>query len=139
LVLLSICTALKTDLQCSAAELVYGTTLRLPGEFFQHDSTDAIEGPHTLLTRHKTAIRELRAVPVREQSQHNTYVSKDLATCTHVFVRNDAVRNSRTTSHSEYLAEEISTSPWSSTAGVTKFLSIALSKHTQNQAQSQAQ
>ena len=34
LVLLGIRTALKTDLQCSAAELVYGTTLRVPGEFF---------------------------------------------------------------------------------------------------------
>ena len=26
--------SLKTDLQCSAAELVYGTTLRVPGQFF---------------------------------------------------------------------------------------------------------
>ena len=101
MVLLGIRTALKTDLQCSAAKLVYRTTLRLPGEFFQHDSTDAIEGPHTLLTTHKTAMRELRAVPVRKQSQHNTYVSKDLATCTHVFVCNDDVRNSRTAAHSE--------------------------------------
>ena len=33
LVLLGIRTALKTDLQCNTAELVYGTTLRLPGEF----------------------------------------------------------------------------------------------------------
>ena len=37
-------------------------------------------------------MRELRAGPVGEQSQCNTYVSKDLATCTHVFVRNEAVR-----------------------------------------------
>ena len=92
IVLLGIRTALKTDLQCSAAELVYGTTLRLPGEFFHHDSSEAIEGPTTLLTRLRTAMRELRAVPVREQSQHSTYVSKDLANCTHVFVRNDTVR-----------------------------------------------
>ena len=37
-------------------------------------------------------MRELRPVPVREQSQHNAYVSKDLASCTHVFMRNDAVQ-----------------------------------------------
>ena len=33
LIMLGIRTALKEDLQCSTAELVYGTTLRLPGEF----------------------------------------------------------------------------------------------------------
>ena len=30
LVLLGICTAVKDDIQCTTAELVYGTTLRLP-------------------------------------------------------------------------------------------------------------
>ena len=34
MVLLGICTALKEDLHCTAAELVSGTTLRLPAEFF---------------------------------------------------------------------------------------------------------
>ena len=34
MVLLCIRTALKTDLRCSVAELVYGTTLRIPGECF---------------------------------------------------------------------------------------------------------
>jgi hypothetical protein len=34
MVLLGIRTALKDDLGCTAAELVYGTNLRLPGEFF---------------------------------------------------------------------------------------------------------
>ena len=39
LVLLEIRTALKTDLQCSAAELVYWGTLCLPGEFFLQDTS----------------------------------------------------------------------------------------------------
>lgn len=34
LALLGIRTDLKADIGCSAAELVYGTTLRLPGKFF---------------------------------------------------------------------------------------------------------
>ena len=34
IVLLGIRTQLKDDLQCTTAELVYGITLRLPGEFF---------------------------------------------------------------------------------------------------------
>jgi transposase InsO family protein len=33
LVLLGCRTAIKEDLSCTAAELLYGTTLRLPGEF----------------------------------------------------------------------------------------------------------
>jgi transposase InsO family protein len=36
LVLLGICTALKEDLQCTAAELVYGVSLCLPADFFSH-------------------------------------------------------------------------------------------------------
>jgi transposase InsO family protein len=42
LVLLSILTALKSDLQCSAAELVYGTSLRLSGEFFQQSPSSTV-------------------------------------------------------------------------------------------------
>ena len=38
LVLLGIRTAIKEDLHCIAAELVYGVTLRLPGEFFSPSS-----------------------------------------------------------------------------------------------------
>ena len=91
-VLLGIRTALKTDLQCSAAELVYGRTLRLPGEFFLQDTSPATGNSSTLLTTLKTAMRMLRAVPPRASSQPYTYVHKDLSTCTHVFVRTDAVR-----------------------------------------------
>ena len=34
LIMLGFCTTVKQDMQCTSAELVYGTTLRLPGEFF---------------------------------------------------------------------------------------------------------
>ena len=92
LVLLGIRTALKTDLQCSTAELVYGTTLRLPGEFFQQSTTDAPPDPTTLIARLRDTMRDIRATPVRPQPQRNIHVSKDLSSCTHVFIRHDAVR-----------------------------------------------
>ena len=91
LVLLGNRTALKSDLQCSTAELVYGTTLRLPGEFFQI-SSNALPDPTTFVARLRDAMRDLRATPVRTQTQRNVYVSKDLSSCTHVFIRHDAVR-----------------------------------------------
>ena len=40
MILLGIRTAVKEDLQCTTAELVYGTTLRLPGEFFDSANED---------------------------------------------------------------------------------------------------
>ena len=45
LVLLGIRTALKEDIQSTAAEMVYGTTLRLPGEFFNPPSTSSLNDP----------------------------------------------------------------------------------------------
>ena len=86
LVLLGIRTTLKHDLRCSAAELVYGTTLRLPGEFFQQNTTDTPTDPVSLIT-----MRNLRDTSVREQPQCNVHVSQDLSSCTHAFVRHDAV------------------------------------------------
>ena len=92
MVLLGIRTALKTDLQCSVAELVYGTTLRLPGEFFVHDMSSTPEDTAALLTHLRAATRGLKATAPRYQPRGNTYISDKLSTCTHVFVRNDAVR-----------------------------------------------
>ena len=62
LVLLGIQTALKEDIHCSAAELVYGTTLRLPGEFFDSD-------PAEYVTQLKATMVKLRAPPVRKPSR----------------------------------------------------------------------
>ena len=92
LVLLGIRTALETDLQCSTAELVYCTILRLPGEFFQQSTTDTPPDPTTLITRLRDTMRDIKATPVRPQPQRNIHVSKDLSSCTHVFVSHDAVR-----------------------------------------------
>ena len=64
LVLLGIRTAYKQDVMCTAAELVYGTTLRLPGEFFAPSHTN-IQSPvadSTYASRLKEAIRSLSAV-----------------------------------------------------------------------------
>ena len=71
IILLSIRTALKSDLQCSAAELVYGTTLHLPGEFFQQSAS--VEDPVSLVERLKKAMHQLTVTPVRPQPQQRPY------------------------------------------------------------------
>ena len=90
MVLLGIRTSLKQDLKGSTAELVYGTTLRLPGNFFQ--STNMQLDLATYVTRLRKAMQQLQAPKVRQQTPRQAYISGDLKTCTHVFLRHDAVK-----------------------------------------------
>ena len=90
--LLGIRTALKEDIQCTAAELVYGTSLRLPGEFFDSTHDDTTNDPAAYVSQLKSAMQRLKATPVRPHPRRKVHISKALATCTHVFVRRDAIR-----------------------------------------------
>ena len=92
LVLLSIRTAVKGDLQASVAELLYGTTLRLPGEFFEKGTAEEVSDPTSFLLRLRDTMRQLKAAMVRSHTPRNIHIHKDLSRCTHVFVRNDRVR-----------------------------------------------
>ncbi|BHF82345.1 hypothetical protein SprV_0802548200 [Sparganum proliferum] len=83
--------ALKSDLGCSATELVFGTTLRLPGEMITATSRGADETPDNLVHRLRQFMRSLSPVPPRTPVT-GSYVEKDLGKCTHVFVRCDRVR-----------------------------------------------
>ena len=57
IILLGVRTTLKDDLQCTAAELVYDTTLPLPGEFFDSSTVeDAVPDPFNYVTRLKAAM-----------------------------------------------------------------------------------
>ena len=61
LILLGIRTTIKQDLKYTAAELVYGTTLRLPGEFFHsHTYTTHTPDPVTYATQLKIVMQNLR-------------------------------------------------------------------------------
>ncbi|BHF62106.1 hypothetical protein SprV_0100508700 [Sparganum proliferum] len=91
LALLGIRAALKSDLGCSAAELVFGTTLRLPGEMITATSRGADETPDNLVHRLRQFMRSLSPVPPRTPMTES-YFEKDLDKCTHVFVRCDRVR-----------------------------------------------
>ena len=56
LVLLGIRTALKTDLQCTTAEMVYGITLCLPGQFFAPDQSLSLADPAKYVTQLKVVM-----------------------------------------------------------------------------------
>ena len=92
LVLLGLRTAPKEDLNCSSAELVYGTTLRLPGEFFHQQSK---------YTDQSDYIKELREtfklIQPTQTSCHGNKPGKSLptllTTCDFIFIRNDVHRS----------------------------------------------
>ena len=90
LVLLGIQTALKEDTHSTAAEMVYGTTLCLPGEFFSPSPQPPVEATD-YVSRLKSRMLQLCA-----SSPHHTnrrsLIDKALTTCTHIFIRHDAVR-----------------------------------------------
>ena len=92
LVLLGIRTAVKDDLGCSTAEMVYGTTLRLPGELFIPTSPNTVSDPLSYVDTLKDLMNQLQYRQPRSPSNTPTFVHKDLTDCTHVFIRNDAKR-----------------------------------------------
>ncbi|XP_025830953.1 uncharacterized protein LOC112904634 [Agrilus planipennis] len=89
-VLLGLRTVYKEELRASPAEFLYGTTLRIPGEFFTHE--DPPVDPHFFLDDFRKHIRDIKPVPAAHHCRQKTFCYKDLYTCSHVFLRLDHVR-----------------------------------------------
>ena len=60
LILLGIRIARKEDLNATIAEMVYGTTLHLPGEFFSTSSANPLPDPSKFINQLKTHFRTLK-------------------------------------------------------------------------------
>ena len=89
--LLGIRTAVKSDLGCSAAELVYGTTLRLPGQFVANTDTDVDIDPGDYVHRLRRFMLDIRPHSTRTQHGRPTYIPSNLNSAPHVFIRDDSV------------------------------------------------
>ncbi|XP_031340905.1 uncharacterized protein LOC116169013 [Photinus pyralis] len=90
-ILLGLRTSFKEDLQCSPAELTYGTQLRIPGEFFFDGEYPSVD-PVTFVDRLRDQMREIRPCPIARRGKTAVFVHPELQKCTHVFLRVDAVR-----------------------------------------------
>lgn len=93
LALLGVRTSLKEDIKSTAAELVYGTSLRLPGEYFVPHADDNTD-PASYVARLKSTMGALRSMPTRQPatSRLRGHMDDSLDTSSHVFVRHDAVK-----------------------------------------------
>lgn len=95
-VLLGLRTAWKADLRCSAAEMVYGEPLRIPGEFFKsntHPHNNPLQ-PSDFVSRLREQITHFRPQPASHHSSKTVFVHEDLKTAQYVFIRKDALRRS---------------------------------------------
>lgn len=91
LVLLGIRSSFKDNLQASSAELVYGEPLRLPGEFFQTSTLNKSDTSE-FITRLQAFVARLKPSPAARHNKDKIFIYKDLASSSHVFLRNDALR-----------------------------------------------
>lgn len=91
-VLLGIRTSFKEDIAASAAEMVYGTTLKLPGEFFSNTPVTTDASP--FLQSLRQHMRSLKPLPTAHHSSSSIFVCRDLLQSKHVFLRIDRVRKS---------------------------------------------
>lgn len=84
----------KSDLQCSSAELVYGCTLSLPGQLFSSPGIvdDTLSDPLSYAARLSKAMSSVVPTGPRVPSARACFIPGDLSTCTHVYVRRDAHR-----------------------------------------------
>jgi transposase InsO family protein len=96
LILLGFRSVLQEDLGTSTSELVYGDTLRLPGEFLADLKSEVSQS--VFAENLKTKMQLLRPVAAAHHGRSNVFIHKALATCSHVFLRHDAV--SRSLQHS---------------------------------------
>ena len=88
IVLLGIRTAIKEDLGATAVEMIYGTGIRLPAEFFVPAKQPANA---EFANRLRERMSEIRPLPTSQYGEKKTFMFRDLETSPYVFVRHDAI------------------------------------------------
>lgn len=91
IVLLALRSTVKPDIGSAPAEMVYGTTLLLPGELF-HPAPLATRSPNFITTLRDNMAHLRVTNGTNHDTKRSIFVPKDLSTVSHVFLRVDAVR-----------------------------------------------
>jgi cleavage and polyadenylation specificity factor subunit 1 len=81
-------TCLKEDMKASAAELLYGTPLRIRGELFLNENKPA--DPQIFEEKFCEHMREPLPTPAAHHIKPNIFILQDLCTCSHILIT-DAV------------------------------------------------
>ena len=101
IIVLSLNTTIKEDLDASPAELLYGQCLRLPGDLFI--SSDSLPPPTSapeLLHNMKKFASSLQPTSTRVNQSTPVYLPKALTSCSHVFIKDDPIHRNLTPAYS---------------------------------------
>ncbi|GIY35788.1 reverse transcriptase [Caerostris extrusa] len=82
--------AWKEEPQATTTEMLYGTLIRLSGEFLSPLSSTI--DPTTLVGKLRETMQELLPLTHRQQAHRAVFVSKDLSSYSHVFLRSDTTK-----------------------------------------------
>lgn len=89
-VLLGMRTALRDDKNYTISQMVYGTNIKIPGQFLE--KSDRMLDPDSFVFYLQNAMNNLRPRRRSPGQNDHVFVHKDLYTCTHVFIRVDRVK-----------------------------------------------
>ncbi|GFW35699.1 retrovirus-related Pol polyprotein from transposon opus [Trichonephila clavipes] len=89
-VLLGLRAAIRPDISYTIAQMVYGTSIKLPGEFF--DTPTINMDPQNFVAKLQQHMAELKPLKSPSNRKQNIFVHKDLKSCSHVFLRIDRVK-----------------------------------------------
>ncbi|GFY29810.1 hypothetical protein TNCV_1813841 [Trichonephila clavipes] len=90
IILLGLRASLKEDILCTPAELVFGTTIRLPGEMF--DSSKKDDDVVNFVSKLKSHMQSLHPKPPKHHGKRPVFIHPGLLEATHVFLRRDMLR-----------------------------------------------
>ncbi|GFS88896.1 retrovirus-related Pol polyprotein from transposon opus [Nephila pilipes] len=89
-VLLGLGAVIRSDTNHSITQMMYGTNIKLPGEFF--DPPTIKMDQETFVSQLQKYMEELKPVSSSSANKHQKiFVHKDLRSCSHVFVRIDRI------------------------------------------------
>ncbi|XP_014234594.1 uncharacterized protein LOC106657525 [Trichogramma pretiosum] len=82
-VLLGLRTTFKKELQASPSEMLFGTSLRIPGEFIAKQDVAQTQ-PADFVVALRQLFAAMRPVPASHHVQHRPFVFKELGSCEYV-------------------------------------------------------
>ncbi|CAG4962128.1 unnamed protein product [Colias eurytheme] len=91
-VLLGLRAAYRSDSGVSAAQLTFGRTLRLPGDFYDSTKNTTSLEPSEYIKQIQSQVKSLQPVPESHSNTRSFFVHPDLSKVNFVFVRDDSVR-----------------------------------------------
>ena len=90
-VMLGLRAAVREDADCSPADLVYGSSLRLPADLLESTTTARVS-PSAFVDDLRDVMRQSSPMPFLYHGNTSSSVPAALSTCPQVFIRVDAVR-----------------------------------------------